>query len=74
MEQTILKRSTNAQSICEEMLNTLCHKGNANQKDIEIPHFSGQNDCHQYHKQCQMLARMNVGGKAFLSLIYGNVN
>jgi hypothetical protein len=39
------------------MLTILCHKGNANQNDTEIPRHSIQNGYHQEHKQ-QVLVRM----------------
>jgi hypothetical protein len=40
------------------MLNTLSHKGNANQSYIEIlPHYS-QTGYHQQHKKQQMLVGM----------------
>jgi hypothetical protein len=40
------------------MLNSLSHKGHANQNDSMIPSHHGQNGCHQENKQQQIVARM----------------
>jgi hypothetical protein len=54
------------------MFNILGHKGNANQKNIEISPHTSQNDYNQEYKWWQMLARMQVE-KESLYTIAGNV-
>jgi hypothetical protein len=51
----------------EEMLIILGHKGNANQKDIEIPSHSSQNGHNGEHNQ-QMVARMQGEGNFYTPL------
>jgi hypothetical protein len=37
MNKIVTKRSTNGKQIHEEIFNILCHKGNTNQSEAEIP-------------------------------------
>jgi hypothetical protein len=57
IEQIVLERKTNLQSIPGKMFNTLNHKGNSHQSYTEILSHLRQNDNNQEHKQKTMLAR-----------------